>query len=255
MNTDAETPKLITLGDRFRVRQEIDNIGWADLGGYAIVVDALEKPETGEAVFAALDESLGDTPVRYLLNTHTHYDHVALNDDFRRRGAEVINLQTVDLPDDGRWFEGDARRALMLPLPGCHTATDCVVWVEPERVLFAGDLFGWGLIPLTRPLRKDTYDMLRRIYARMIDFGAETVVPGHGPLATTETLRRQLQYYEWLIEQAGKALADGRSRQQFLEATPPPEDMADWWRFAEWKHADSAAKVYGAVERGRLEAG
>jgi hypothetical protein len=70
------------------------------------------------------------------------------------------------------------------------------------------------------------------------------MVPGHGPLGTTDTLRRWVEYFGWLVEQAatGMSAAD----------IPPPEDMKGWWRFLAWKHADSAGKVVAAVRSGSL---
>jgi len=40
--SDADTPKLEKVADGFYVRQEVDNIGWVDLGGSALFVDVLD---------------------------------------------------------------------------------------------------------------------------------------------------------------------------------------------------------------------
>ncbi|MFW6108723.1 MAG: MBL fold metallo-hydrolase [bacterium] len=249
----TDQPQLIAVADGLHVRQEVDNIAWADLGGYAIVVDALERPELEDEVFAAIADTLGDTPVRYVLNTHTHYDHTALNPAFERRcGAEVVNQRTADIPADGRWFQGESRRAQMLPMPGCHTREDCIVWVPEAQVLFVGDIFGWGLIPVMTRLNEATAQHLLDTYGRLIDFGAETVVPGHGPLCSTTELRRWTEYFTGLRDAVSRAVAEGKSDTEVLDAVPPPEDMADWWRFRQWKHEDSVTKVLGAVRRGDL---
>ena len=95
MATDpAETAKIVTVAGGLYVRQAIDNTAWVDMGDWAIVVDALEQPGLAGEVFAAIQSTLGDKPVRYLLNTHTHYDHMALNGAFQRRmGTEIISTQ------------------------------------------------------------------------------------------------------------------------------------------------------------------
>lgn len=250
----ADTPKIIEVASGLFVRQEIDNLTWADMGDYVLVVDALEKAETEGEVFAAIEETTGGKPVRYVLNTHTHYDHVVLNDSFRRRwGAEIINQVAIPMPAEGRQFEGSRRRAVILPMPNCHTDEDCVVWFPDDKVLAVGDIFGWGLIPLTTALRPQTAELLLTTYQRLIDFGAVTVIPGHGPLCTTAELRRWMEYFNWLHNRCRDACAEGRSEQDILkELSAPPSDMLHWWRFAKWKHADSVSKMLSAVRRGRL---
>jgi glyoxylase-like metal-dependent hydrolase (beta-lactamase superfamily II) len=156
----TDTPQVIKVADGLYVRQEVDNIAWIDMGTYALVVDALEQASLEREVLDAMELTIGRKPVRYVLNTHTHYDHTALNEAFRRHfGAEIVNQDTCGIPADGRWFEG-RRRVWMFPAPGCHTDEDCCVWCPDDGALFVGDIFGWGLIPLTRPLRGDTVRLL-----------------------------------------------------------------------------------------------
>ena len=249
----AETPTMVTVADGFHVRQAVDNIAWVDLGGYAVVVDALEQPHLEDEVFEAIASTLGETPIRYVLNTHTHYDHTALNTAFQQRcGAEIINQQTSRIPADGRWFEGSKRKALMLPMPGCHTSQDCIVWVEPDRALFTGDIFGWGLIPLSGGLSAESARLLLDTYKRMIEYGADVVVPGHGPVCTNAELQRWVQYFHWLVERASQACREGKSHSQIMQDVTAPDDMKTWWRFLQWKHEDSLSKVAEACRRSRL---
>lgn len=252
MATDpADTPKIITVGEGFHVRQEVDNIAWIDTGEYALVVDALERPGLEAEVFEAIASTIGDRPIRYVLNTHTHGDHVALNPAFQRRcGAEIINQRTTPLPPEGRWFEGSRRRVHMLPMPGCHTPEDCIVWVPHDRALFVGDIFGWGLINLSTPLGPETARLLLDTHKRLIDYDAEYVIPGHGPLCTTAELQRWVTYFNWLREEVSRACSEGKSDAQITAEIAPPDDMEAWWRFLDWKHEDSVSKALRAVRAG-----
>jgi cyclase len=247
-----DTPTIVKVGDGFHVRQAVDTIAWMDLGDGALVVDALEQAHLEREVFEAIRSTLGDVPVRYVLNTHTHGDHTALNAAFQRRfGAEIVNARTRRIPPEGVWLEGPRRRVQMLPMGGCHTAEDCVVWGPDDQALFVGDLFGWGLIP-SGGLDGRMAKLLLDTYGRLIEFGAGVVVPGHGPVCTTAELERWTEYFRWLVEQVREACAAGKSDREILRDVAPPADMADWWRFLQWKHADSLSKVLHAVRRGPL---
>lgn len=249
----AETAKIITVADGFCVRQAVDNMAWIDMGDYAIVVDALERQELEAGVFDAIASTFDPKRISYVLNTHTHPDHTALNPAFGRRcGAEIVNLHTHHIPRDGRWFEGTQRRAVMLPMGGVHSGHDCIVWVPSDKALFTGDLFGWGLIPLAGPLRDDAAKRVLDAYALMIEFDPHVVIPGHGPLCSSGELRRWVEYFNHLCHQVRDAVLSGKTDAQIIEQIAPPEDMAHWWRFVQWKHEDSLNKVLEAVRCGAL---
>ena len=249
MPTDPmETPEIIAVADGFFVRQAIDNIAWIDMGEYALVVDALEQPELEDEIFSAIQSTLGEKPVRYLLNTHTHYDHVALNKAFQKRfNTEIVNQRNTPLPPDGRWFKGSRRSALMLPMPGCHTDEDCIVHLPDDSALFVGDIFGYGLIPLSVTLCAETAKLLLDTYARLIEFDASVVIPGHGPLCTTGELKRWVEYFNWIQKQVAQACANGKTDAQIMQDIAPPDDMQTWWRFTLWKHEDTLAKILKAT--------
>jgi len=246
--TDPDTPKIITVAEGFCVRQEIDNIAWIDLGGCGVVVDALERRELEEEVLAAIRVTLGQTPLRYVLNTHTHGDHTALNAALAREfGAEIVNQRTAPVGPEGRWFEGTRRRLKWLHMPGCHTPEDCVAWVPADKALFVGDIFGWGLVPSSGALGAEAARRLLDTCRRLIDFDPAVVIPGHGPLGTKQTLERYVAYIEWLRERCAAAVRAGKSDDEIRAELAPPDDMAGWWRFLAWKHADSLGKVLQAA--------
>ena len=249
---DADTPKLLQLAEGFYCRQEIDNCTWMNLGDGALVVDALEHKEKKDDVFAAIRETLGeDINVRYLVNTHTHYDHVALNEAFRKEwGPEIVNAETREIDSTGIQLAGPRRKVHMRLLAGVHTGTDCILWSPSDRILMIGDLFGWGILPLTQNLRAESEKRLLEAYQTMIDYGAETVVAGHGPLCDTSTLERFVEYYQWLKEELRRLVEQKNSDTEILMKIPPPEDMRHWWRFVEWKHEDTVGKVIKAVRKG-----
>lgn len=254
MPTDpVEKAKVVELAEGFYVRVAIDNMAWIDLGEDIVVVDALEENHLEGEVFSAISSTMGDRTVRYVLNTHTHYDHTALNKAFQRRfGSEIVNQTTTPIPQAGRWFKGSRRRLLMLGVPGCHTAEDCIVWSPQDKALFVGDIFGWGLIPLTQSLTDKTAQLLLDTYRRLIEYEASVVIPGHGPLCTTAELQRWVQYFEQLRKDVAYACAASKTDQEIVQEITVPADMQTWWRFTLWKHQDSLTKTLQAIRARRL---
>lgn len=245
-------PSIVALAEGLHVRQAVDNIGWIDLGDGLLVVDALEQPELEGEVLAAIRQTAGEKRVRYVLNTHLHYDHVALNAAFQQRfGATIVNARTTHLAPDGLWLEGPARRVQVLPMGGCHTDEDCVAWSPADRALFVGDIFGWGLIP-SAGLDRAQAARLEATYCRLIGLDAAAVIPGHGPVCSTAELRRWLEYFRWLCREVSAACASQRNDRKVLAQIPPPQDMKGWWRFVQWKHQDSLGKVLQAVRSGGI---
>jgi len=251
----TDTPVIVPAGEGFFIRQAIDNMGWCDMGDYILVVDALEEAHLEGEVMAAIADTVGDKPVRYVLNTHTHYDHVSLNGAFVQRfGAEIVNQRTTTIEPEGRVFESPGRRVCMIPMPGCHTREDCVIRAPDDGVLFAGDIFGWGLIPSGGLLDSELRGRLRDTYTRLIAFDADIVVPGHGPVCGTGELVRWVEYFDWLLETVAALVSSGKSDSEITAAVTPPDDMSGWWRFEAWKHADALSKVLASARRGVLGA-
>jgi glyoxylase-like metal-dependent hydrolase (beta-lactamase superfamily II) len=251
----TDTPVIVTARDGCFIRQAIDNMGWYDMGDYIIVVDALEDAPLEGEVMTAIADTIGDKPVGYVLNTHTHFDHVSLNGAFVERfGAEIVNQRTTTIDPDGRVFEAPGRKVCMIPMPGCHTREDCVIWAPDDGVLFVGDIFGWGLIPSGGLLNAELRKLLRDTYARLIAFDAKIVVPGHGPVCGTAELVRWIEYFDQLLETVADLVASGKSDDEIKASITPPDDMQSWWRFEAWKHADARSKVITSARRGVLDA-
>lgn len=254
MDAATDRPKILCPAPGCFVRQEVDNIGWVELGDQVLVVDALERPELEREVLAAIESTTAGKPVRVVVNTHSHHDHVALNEVFRRRfGAQVVSSQTHVIPAEGLVWTGGGRRVEVRSASGCHTEEDLVVWLPAERVLFVGDIFGWGLIPWDRVLDRERLAGIIATYNRLAALEPDTVVPGHGPLCTAAELRRWVKYVTDLVEEVRRLCHEkGGAGPVDTSSLEPPEDMRGWWRFLKWKHADSVAKVVHAVTRGRL---
>ncbi len=238
-------------------RNFISNAGFVRTRDGVVVIDGLGSPALADELLGEI-ERVTRAPVRYVIVTHYHADHVYGLQALKARGATVIahaagreylNSDTAALrlqasrqelapwidertrlvPAD-RWIDGDTElelggeRFLIRHVGPSHTPEDLVVFVPRQGVLFAGDLVFRGRIPFVGQA-----DSRRWIAAldRLIADAPKLVVPGHGPVSedplTDLTLTRD--YLQHLRATMGEA---ARNLEPFEEAYA----RADWSRFA-----------------------
>ncbi len=227
-------PEIIEIKPSVFVRNAIDNLTWVNLGDQIVVIDALEEAELATEVLAAIIAT-STHPITYVINTHRHSDHMALNSFFEDLGAEVISFH--DLKGKTKIIKGSNNLSLnLIPLPKTHSNKDILIHIPEVNVLCCGDVFGWGLVPWEGKMRQDIYQNICQVYDLMISLAPETIIPGHGPLCSTDELKRWLIYFKTLVEVQ-------MATPNKLQTIAPPEDMKDWWRFVEWKHQFSLDKI------------
>ena len=188
----------IEIGERTWVRRydEWDlNVGLVVGSEGALVIDTRATTEEAEQLREHVRE-LTDAPVRWIVNTHAHFDHVAGNSVFTDATVYLHeNAATDDLA--GTTFAaakvidlGD-RRVELLYVGNAHTSGDTVVVVPDVDVFFVGDLveesappsYDEDSFPLEWP------DTLNNVVGMMT--ASTKVVPGHGAVVDVDFARDQ----------------------------------------------------------------
>ena len=119
----------------------------------------------------------------------------------RRIVAEIPGLELA-LPTETFTGERELGGATAIECGAAHTASDSVVWLPGDRVLFTGDLVGVGShLNLTRGHPPETW---LAILDRLAALEPEHVVPGHGPPAGPESLSTVRRYIETIVELAAR---------------------------------------------------
>lgn len=195
------------------------------------VIDPGDEPGGPEADVRALIERTGK-PLRWILITHAHPDHVANLAAFQKLGRATVvahrrsPLQPA-LPIE-RPVTLDVGEGLeVIPTPG-HSAwgDDLTIWLPTRRVAFSGDLVQpkgecWEktFYPSPWPFFRDG-DLYRESLARIAALPFETLVTGHREIRTGEAARAWVELTARAIERVEQGVHDWRSSEDLDAAAP-----------------------------------
>jgi len=222
----------------------MSNAGFVVTDDSVIVFDALGTPALGEAMLAAI-KKITPKPVRRVIVSHYHADHIYGLQSFKAQGIEIwahengqeylrsdiarqrlaerktdlfpwVNEHTRLIAAD-RWlsfknaksipFESGGVRFRIIDSSGAHSPEDIMLFVENDRVLFAGDLYFTGRIPFVG--NADSKAWLAAL-DRMLEVQPVTVIPGHGAASSNTKQDMQLtkDYLIFLRKKMGEAVTD-----------------------------------------------
>ncbi|MBN1563520.1 MAG: MBL fold metallo-hydrolase [Anaerolineae bacterium] len=150
--------------------------------------------------------------------------------DFYRMVMEDMPGLAVRVPEvtfQGKvTFHGPARRVELVTFGGGHTASDALLLLPDDQILFAGDLLFHECHPW---LGDGDPDEWLRIYNAIeaLDPPVQVIVPGHGAVATPEALaalRRYLPVLQRLVDDLHK----NHGTVDDAAAVPVPAAFSDW---------------------------
>lgn len=130
------------------------------------------------------------------------------------RGLRDFDFAGITPTPPGTLIEGDTTldldglRVDLLWVGPAHTPGDVVVHVPDHGVVFAGDVLFHRCTPLGW---QGTFAQWDAALERIAGLAPETVVPGHGPLATVEGLRELQAYLRYVRDEAAAGHAAGLS--------------------------------------------
>src|SRR5262245_52012255 len=228
----------------------VPNVGFVVGDRAVLVIDTGLGPANGEAVYAVAKKLAGAKAI-YLVTTHVHPEHdlgaqafpattklIRSTDqvnDIAESGLRLAKIfagrspVNADLLKDADFrkaditFERDYEldlggvRAKLTAMGPNHTVGDTITWVEPDRVLFAGDLAMRAQPAFASP-RSSLQQWLASL-DRLEALKPAIIVPSHGP--TGEGAGFITSYRAYLTEVHDRTVAEkrlGRSVDQAVAA-------------------------------------
>ena len=147
----------------------------------------------------ALVRTVTDQPIRYLLNSHHHGDHVSGNANLQAMGIDVIghrnirdNFLRANTPgapnlvfaDEGGVFLGGVEVQLR-HLGRGHTNGDTVIYFPDLRTVHMGDLVIDGMPVIDYAGGGSALEFIDTI-DRLLEIDFDTAIPGHGRVMTKD---------------------------------------------------------------------
>jgi cyclase len=226
--------------------------------GVLVVDTGLNTAEGGK--LAAEIRKISSAPVRWIVNTHYHQDHLGGNSVVgpnaiiistaytRQRSSQDLQQNTVIVPVRGeiRLIVGGHDVRIYQPGPA-HTLGDLVVYFPDQHAIATGDLFLTNSCPAM-----DDGDMENWIVAldQILTLPVDHVVPGHFELATTKELKQFHDYLFALRDQVSGMYRDGLSLEQVKQRVSLPQFKA-FRQYPKYEatFADNAGTYYRQLER------
>jgi len=195
--------------------------------GVVLVDTKMAQDHAGVVEFV---RSVTAAPIKYVIDTHMHPDHVGGNPPLADIGATIIASENARRLMDEREQPGlpnitltDTMRVYLDDMPidlhyfgRGHTDGDIVVSLPTEDVIITGDLFAlYG--PYRAVIDYTAGGSLRdwtRTLQRMLVLDFETVIPGHSGVTDRANVEGYVEYLTATQDMVRAMNAQGRSRDE-----------------------------------------
>ncbi len=244
-----------------------DSVAVIDTGGSFLVGAALR-----DAVKAATNK-----PIRYVINTHMHPDHVLGNGAFKadqvrfvahkkmaralsargkryleaareNMGEEAFRGTEIVLPTEGvreiTSLDLGGRKLKLNPKPTAHTDNDLVILDEKTQTAFVGDLVFSGHIPALDGSILGWVQVLRKLDEQP----PKMIVPGHGPasMGWRAAYGPMLRYLDTVIHDVREIIAEGGTMNDAIKGAAVKE--APHWELFDEFHKRNVTAAFAELE-------
>jgi quinoprotein relay system zinc metallohydrolase 2 len=254
---------------------DIANIGFIVGNDAVAVIDTGGSVREGRQLLAAIRRHT-DKPIRYVINTHAHPDHLFGNAAFEQAGTsfvgarnlpralatrgpyyieafrQIMGAELIDevrlvspsvLVDDKLTLDLGGRSLLLQAWPPAHSDCDLTVYDEQTRTLLAGDLVFVTHVPVMDGSLHGWLGLLDKLAA----LPAQRVIPGHGPVGNwPSALDDERRYLDTLAADIRRMIAEGRPITEAANSAAAAE-RSKWQLFDDY-NARNATAAFSEME-------
>jgi glyoxylase-like metal-dependent hydrolase (beta-lactamase superfamily II) len=231
------------------------NLG-ASIGEDGIVLIDDQFQELSPRIQEALAK-LSPKPVRFVVNTHWHFDHVGGNENFAKAGAAILahgnvrrRMSTTQLMkmfnrevppsppaalpvvtfDSDVTLHYNGEEIYVFHVDNAHTDGDSVVLFRSANVLHAGDTLFNGFYPFIDSDSGGSIDGMIASADKVLGIVNEQtkIIPGHGPLATPRDLKAFRDMLATLRDKVAALIREGKTLEETVAAAPTKDLDAVW---------------------------
>jgi cyclase len=231
------------------------NIGLSVGEDAVFVVDDQFAPLTPKIVAAIAQ--ITPKPVRFVLNTHWHYDHTGGNENLGKAGAVIVahhnvrkrmstdqvidflNLKTKPEPKDALpvltfssdlTFHLNGEEIRALHMPSAHTDGDAIVHYTRSDVVHMGDIYFNGFYPFIDAESGGSADGVVAACDEVLRFATDKtrIIPGHGPLSNVAELKAYRDMIATVANRVKALVAQGKTLEEVKAAKVSAEFDEKW---------------------------
>ena len=210
-----------------------------------IVTDPI-APEAAAWLKAEI-KRLTDQPVRYVIYSHHHNDHISGGDVFADTALFVSHWAArrellkepdphIPVPDltftDRLFIELGGKRVELIYTGRNHSDNSIVLLLPQDKLLFAVDFIPVETVAY-RTMRSDYPDDWIESLKQVEQLDFETLVPGHGNIGKKEHVRLFRGYLEDLTTAVRESIQKGQSLEDAKKTVRLPK-YEQWQRYKEW---------------------